>query len=95
MCGLFGVGEAEDGAVLHAQDEVEDEEGLFAQRTGHVVLLKNIKQIYTGIYKFNPRGQTARRLLPEGQRSPPTVSPWGKSKPPCVWVEACGVPEPE
>lgn len=30
VCSLSGVGETEDGAEFHAQDEVEDEEGLFA-----------------------------------------------------------------
>lgn len=30
VCALSGVGEAEDGAELHAQDEVEDEERLLA-----------------------------------------------------------------
>ncbi len=40
MCSLPGVGEAEDGAELHIEDEVEDEEGLFTQCTGYVILLK-------------------------------------------------------
>lgn len=37
---LPGVGETEDGAELHVQDEVEDEQRLFAQRAGDVILLK-------------------------------------------------------
>ncbi len=30
VCSLSGVGETEDGVEFHAQDEVEDKEGLFA-----------------------------------------------------------------
>lgn len=37
---LSGVGETEDGAELHVQDEVEDEQRLFAQRARDVILLK-------------------------------------------------------
>lgn len=37
---LPGVGETEDGAELHVQDEVEDEQRLFAQCAGDVILLK-------------------------------------------------------
>lgn len=40
VCGLSGVGEAEDGTELHTQDEVEDEEGLIAQCGGHIILLQ-------------------------------------------------------
>lgn len=35
-----GVGETEDGAELHVQDEVEDEQRLFAQRARDIILLK-------------------------------------------------------
>lgn len=44
VCSLLGVGETEDGAEFHSQDEVKDEEGLVAQRAGHIIFLETEKQ---------------------------------------------------
>lgn len=71
-----GVGETEDGAELHVQDKVQDEQRLFAQRARDVILLKTKKTQSSS--SNNPA------LLPEGCRAALTVRPWGKSKRSCL-----------
>lgn len=63
MSSLSGVGEAEDGAELHPEDEVEDEEGLSAQCTGNVKLLKA------------ERHRSANARMTTSFRLPPTAHP--------------------
>lgn len=50
---LPGVGKTEDGAELHVKDEVKDEQWLFVQSAGDVILLKTKKlnQRYPRFYK--------------------------------------------
>lgn len=46
VCSLPGVGETQDRAELHAEDKVENDEGLFAQGARHVELLQKRTQTY-------------------------------------------------
>lgn len=72
MSSLSGVGEAEDGAELHPQDEVEDEEGLPAQCAGNIKLLKPQRLIYLQTAVTAASSVALSSLL--------TVRPCGKSK---------------
>lgn len=80
VCCVSGVGEAEDGAELHTQDEVQNEEGLVAQSARNIILLKRKKAVNHQALTYS---STSACIL--------TVRPWGKSKPSGTREGAAGV----
>lgn len=104
VCGLFGVGKTKDGVELHAEDEMEDEEGLLAHGTGHIVLLKQewsftiwltairIYEHLSGFLSiFFPLALIILRLPSDRSWAAPlTVRPSGKSKRSCCSAGAAG-----